>query len=44
MMMIVAARREITEPIQSGFPAGVNVNAVQNLCAKGGQMKNFWGF
>jgi hypothetical protein len=44
MMMIVAARREITKPIQSGFPAGVNVNSVQNLCAKGGQKKNFWGF
>jgi ribosomal protein L23 len=44
MMMIVAARREITRPIQSGFRAGVNVNSVQNLCAKGGQMKNFWGF
>jgi hypothetical protein len=44
MMMIVAARREITTAIQPGFPAGVNVNAVQNLCAKGGQVKNFWGF
>jgi ribosomal protein L23 len=44
MMMIVAARREITEAIQPGFRTGVNVNAVQNLCAKGGQIKNFWGF
>jgi hypothetical protein len=43
MMMIVAARREITTAIQPGFRAGVNVNAVQNLCAKGGRMKNFWG-
>jgi hypothetical protein len=44
MMMIVAARREITKAIQPGFVASVNVNAVQNLCAKGGQIKNFWGF
>jgi hypothetical protein len=44
MMMIVAARREITKGIQSDFLTAVNVNAVQNLCAKGGQMKNFWGF
>jgi hypothetical protein len=43
MMMIVAARREITKAIQPGFLAGVNVSAVQNLCAKGGQNKNFWG-
>jgi ribosomal protein L23 len=43
MMMIVAARREITKAIQSGFGASVNVNSVQNLCARGGQMKNFWG-
>jgi hypothetical protein len=44
MMMIVAARREITKGIQSDFSIPVNVNAVQNLCAKGGQIKNFWGF
>jgi hypothetical protein len=43
MMMIVAERREITRVIQAGFRVGVNVNSVQNLCAKGGQMKNFWG-
>jgi ribosomal protein L23 len=44
MMMIVAARREITRAIQAGFIESVNVAAVQNLCAKGGQIKNFWGF
>jgi hypothetical protein len=44
MMMIVAVRREITMVIQSGFATDVNVNAVQNLCARGGQNKNFWGF
>jgi ribosomal protein L23 len=43
MMMIVAERREITRVIQAGFRVGVNVNSVQNLCAKGGQQKNFWG-
>jgi ribosomal protein L23 len=43
MMMIVAERREITKPIQAGFGVVVNVNSVQNLCAKGGQIKNFWG-
>jgi hypothetical protein len=43
MMMIVAEKREITMAIQPGFPAGVNVNSVQNLCAKGGHVKNFWG-
>jgi hypothetical protein len=43
MMMIVAVRREITKPIQPGFRERVNVNSVQNLCAKGGQGKNFWG-
>ena len=43
MMMIVAEKREITIAIQPGFEAGVNVNSVQILCAKGGQMKNFWG-
>jgi ribosomal protein L23 len=43
MMMIVAEKREITKPIQAGFHVGVNVNSVQNLCAKGGQRKNFWG-
>jgi len=43
MMMIVAARREITAVIQVGFERPVNVNAVQKLCAKGGQDKNFWG-
>jgi ribosomal protein L23 len=43
MMMIVAEKQEITKPIQSGFHVGVNVNSVQNLCAKGGQTKNFWG-
>jgi hypothetical protein len=44
MMMIVAARREITNAIQSAFPPSVNVNSVQNLCARGGQSENFWGF
>jgi hypothetical protein len=43
MMMIVAARREITDAIQVGFGRHVNVHAVQKLCAKGGQHKNFWG-
>jgi ribosomal protein L23 len=43
MMMIVAEQREITMAIQSGFHTCVNVNSVQNLCAKGGQRKNFWG-
>jgi hypothetical protein len=43
MMMIVAERREITMPIQAGFDVVVNVNSVQNLCAKSGQMKNIWG-
>jgi hypothetical protein len=43
MMMIVAARQVITPGIQSGFSTVVNVNAVQNLCAKRGQRKNFWG-
>jgi ribosomal protein L23 len=43
MMMIVAEKREITKPIQAGFEVVVNVNSVQNLCAKGGQMKKFWG-
>jgi hypothetical protein len=44
MMMIVAVRQEITMAIQSGFVTDVNVNAVQNLCARGGRRKNFWGF
>jgi ribosomal protein L23 len=43
MMMIVADRREITKAIQAAFRMRVNVNSVQNLCAKGGQMKKFWG-
>jgi hypothetical protein len=43
MMMIVAARREITAVIQVGFGGHVNVNAVQKLCARGGHDKNFWG-
>jgi hypothetical protein len=43
MMMIVAARREITSVIQAGFVVHVNVSSVQNLCAKSGQKKNFWG-
>jgi len=43
MMMIVATRRVITSAIQVGFRSHVNVNSVQNLCAKGGQQKNFWG-
>src|SRR5881275_3149900 len=43
MMMIVAARREITAVIQAGFEFPVNVNSVQKLCAKGGQRRNFWG-
>jgi ribosomal protein L23 len=43
MMMIVAARREITAVIQPAFAVAVNVNSVQKLCAKGGQRRNFWG-
>jgi hypothetical protein len=44
MMMIVAARRDVTNCIQPPVRPCVNVNSVQNLCASGGRTRNFWGF